>query len=227
MSQQFHQAVQAILAMGYYRNEAARSGLSDPGHERAVALELDRAGFTAEIKGHYPALTRSLLKKWARTGQVGPIGSALQAMPEGTYIVQPGGSQAFPDILVRDFGGRFVAVECKSGKSGTCPMWNDRLPSRDAVYILSSGRHDATTVFLGRDIITPKEIQIQEDLLRDLLAVMAQYRARAQAADRYKRGWHFKFRPQNFQGGGQHLSDYFLHQDRGRCEKNVLDFSGL
>ena len=82
------------------------------------------------------------------------------------------------DVLVLDFvqeGAvpRFVAVECKSGKNGLTPMWNDNLPNPETIYILSSGSANATTLFLGKDVITPAELQCQIDFYNDVIKCLA------------------------------------------------------
>ena len=224
MSKELHLAVESILAMPYYRNEAARSGLADLGHERAVAELLLRAGFDQVDRRDYPQLTKTLLKKWANSGQLRAITRAVRSMPAGSFILQPGGTQSFPDILIKDTNQRLIAIECKSGKKTTL-MWNDRLPSLAALYVFSSQEKNATTIFLGQDIITEKEIRIQDRMIEELTEIMKSYQIKSKRADQFQRGWLFKFRPQNFQGGGLILSDYFRHPDRKKCENNALAFS--
>ena len=231
MSTQLHTAISDILAMPYFKNEAHKSGGSNFGHEEAVAEKIRSAGFTEISKSTYPKLTKTNLKKWAETGNDKEIRKATTGlfpqldMPNGSFIVQPAGSQGFPDILVKDYCGRFVAVECKSGKNGECPMWNDNTPKPSTIYVLSSGKQDATTIFMGRDVITPRQQQLMDDLEKKLTEIVKQYKLLVDAEDTFNRGWIQKARKQHFQSGGGEKTNYFTHASREKCEKTALDYA--
>jgi hypothetical protein len=225
MSKRLHTAVKAILGMPYFRNENARSGLADYGHEAAVAEQIKSAGFTEYKKENFPKLKKGLLKAWAETGNDALLLKATEGLSAGSYILQPAGSQGFPDILIKDFSNRFVAIECKSGKSGVTPMWNDNLPKPDAIYVLSSGKTNATTIFLGKDVMPTEMLASQQDMMKELKTIVAKYKLTNQTLDKYNRGWDIKFRPQNFQGGGGTKTNYFTHSDRKMCEKNALEYA--
>lgn len=225
MSKQLHQAVQSILSMPYYKNEQARSGTVLAGHEEAVALRVEQAGFARHDKSNYPKLTKSLLRAWAEGGSDQNLRSATEQLPLGSFIVQPAGSQGFPDILVRDFNDRYVALECKSGKTGTCPMWNDNTPKPQAIYILSSGTENATTIFMGRDVITAEEQQLMDELESELAKIVKTYSQQLAKIDRFNRGWIQKSRKQHFQGGGNAKTNYFTHTQRQLCEQNALKYA--
>lgn len=225
MSTQFHSAMTAILAMPYFKNETAKSGGAIYGHEAAVAERIKAAGFVEINKSQYPGLKKGLLKKWAESGDVTDLRKVTQGMPVGSYVLQPAGSQGFPDVLVLDFDDRFIAVECKSGKSGLCPMWNDNLPKPDTIYVLSSGQRNETTVFLGRDVISEEEYNTQISFWKEQKQLETKYRAIMKPLDKFSRGWDIKGRPQNFQAGGDKKVNYFTHTSRKQCETNVLNFA--
>jgi len=225
MSKQLHTALSSILAMPYYKNEQARSGTVIHGHEDAVAVKLAEAKFVEIQKTAYPKLTKGLLRKWAENGDDTALQAATKGLPNGTYIVQPAGSQGFPDILVKDTNGRFVALECKSGKNGQCPMWNDNLPKPMAIYILSSGIQNATTIFMGRDVITPEEQALMDEQEAEMAAIAKKYQAKLEALDKFGRGFHQKSRKQHFQGGGGAKTNYFTHASRTACEVNALKYA--
>ena len=227
MSTQLYQAVADILRMPYFRNEQARSGEYNYGHEYAVAVRIKARGFVEHDKALYPNLKKGLLKKWSETGNDQALRKATQGLPPGSYILQPAGSQGFPDILVKDFGDRFVAVECKSGKFGVCPMWNDNLPKPDTIYVLSSGLINATTIFLGRDVMPNAMLESQLNMLKELNEIVTKYQKINAELDQFSRGWATKFRPQNFQFGPKAKTNYFSHPDRKKCETNALEFAGL
>lgn len=225
MSAQLHSALKDILAMPYFVNENARSGGAKYSHEDAVATRVRAAGFTEVSKSLYPKLTKSVLKKWANTGDVTKIKNILVDMPNGSYIVQPAGTQGFPDILVKDFTSTYVALECKSGKNGLCPMWNDNVPKQNAIYILSSGKANATTIFLGKDVITPEEQALMDEEEAEIAEIVKKYNQKMSTIDKFNRGWLQKSRKQHFQGGGSAKTNYFTHADRIKCENNALQFA--
>jgi len=225
MSQQLHQAMTTILAMPYYQNQAHKSGGADFAHERAVSEHVARAGFREVDRSKYPKITESMLKKWAEGKGDADLRQATVGMPEGTFICQPAGSQGFPDILVRDWGDRFVSIECKSGRNGQCPMWNDNTPKPDTIYVLSSGVQDATTIFMGRDVITPQQQALMDQLERDLTVIVKKYKLLVDAEDSFDRGWIQKARKQHFQAGGGAKTNYFTHRERAICEQRALDYS--
>ena len=225
MSTQLHAAISSILAMPYFKNDHARSGSNVHGHEDAVAEKIKNSGFAEEQKTSYPKLSKSILRKWAESGKTDDLETILALMPAGSYIVQPAGSQGFPDILVKDFGGRYVAVECKSGKNGLCPMWNDNTPKPIAIYVLSSGAENATTIFMGKDVITPEEQALMDELEQKLAKVVTTYTNKLKAIDKFNRGWIQKSRKQHFQGGGGAKTNYFTHTSRQQCEKNALNYA--
>ena len=225
MSTNLHSALTEILAMPYFKNEHAQSGGAKYGHEDAVALRIKSAGFTEFSKSKFKALSKSLLKEWADSDDDTLLQQVLANLPAGSYIAQPAGSQGFPDILVKDFCGRFVAVECKSGKNGQTPMWNDNVPKQKAIYVLSSGKLNATTVFLGRDVITQAQYDIMAQQEKEIEQVVAKYALLMEQADSLKRGFLQKSRKQHFQMGGGRKTNYFKHADRIKCEQNVLDYA--
>lgn len=226
MCQKLFEAGQQILAMPYYKNQNARSGDYQPGHEEAVADVLVSHGFLRFEQQDVPQLKRGHLKHWWENGFGNQLDEILADLPDGSFVLQPGGTQSFPDVLVKDFNGRMVALECKSGK-GTHPMWNDSTPKPGAAYIMSSGRLNETTLFMGEDVITPEEQEtinkyhiLFEKLKRECETEMS-------TVNSFNRGWLYSHRRQYFQQGGKAKTNYFTHSDRSRCEQNVLEFLAI
>lgn len=224
MSTALHTAMLAILAMPYFKNEHARSGQVAHGHETAVAQRLLEAGFE-EVSNTKYKITKKIIKNWIKTKDDTQLRKVTNGLNSGSYIVQPANSQSYPDILVKDFNDRFICIECKSGKGDGAPMWNDSLPRLDGIYVLASEKKNATTLALGKDIITQNLIDSSEEMIAELKIIVEKYKTKNSEMDIFKRGWSIKFRPQNFQGGGKNLSNYFTHPDRVQCETNVLNFA--
>jgi hypothetical protein len=145
-------------------------------------------------------------------------------MPVGTYIHQPAGSQSFPDFLIRDFSGQFVVVEAKSG-AGAGPVWNDSLPKAAAVYVMSSGKHNASTVWLGEDWISSEETAIFEQLYKDIARLVTRANASLVALNTHQRGFQYYARNKHQQAGRQEYTDPFQHPMRAACEAHVLTFA--
>lgn len=224
MSIELHTTISNVLKMPYWANQNARSGGGHHGHEDAVADEF-RKFFNEESRTNYPGLNKSMLKKWAQTCDDSELCAVAGKMPNGSFILQPAGSQGFPDILVRDFNGRFIAVECKSGKNGLTPMWNDNLPMDETIYILSSGKAQATTVFMGRDVITQAERDLIKKQEEEIAAIVKKYKGLMSSVPNRNRGFIQKSRKQHFQDGGNAKTNYFDHVDRQLCESNTLDYA--
>lgn len=224
MSTELHTTISNILKMPYWQNQNARSGKTKFGHEEAVADEF-RKLFTEDFRINYPGINKSLLKKWAETCDDSQLASVAANMPVGSFILQPGGSQGFPDILVRDFNGRFVAIECKSGKNGVTPMWNDNLPMDETIYILSSGKAQATTVFMGKDVITQDERNLMKKQAEEIATIVKKYKGLMSSVTNNGYGFIQKSRKQHFQEGGAAKTNYFTHVKRQTCEFNTLDYA--
>ena len=222
MCEKLLEAGKKILEMGYYKNESARSGEFVPAHEIAVANVLVGIGFIEVFAGMF-SLKKGDLKKWWENRFDDSLDEILKDMPNGTFILQPGGTQSFPDILVKDFNGRIVAIECKSSKDAH-PMWNDNTPKHGACYIMSSAKTNETTLFMGEDVIVAEELEV----IQKYHILFAQLKQ--QCADEMSkivgknRGWVYGHRQQFFQQGGAVKTNYFTHSDRELCEMNALEF---
>jgi hypothetical protein len=258
MSTQLHSALIQIIDMPYYKNDSQRSGKVSNGHEDAIALRLTDAGFS-EVKTYHrnktsniPKLLKEVLTEWIETdlnpnfllektdkeykGKHSHKTRRFKNMPLGSFIAQPCGSNSFPDFLVRDFDGRFILIEAKSGKKQEgkeqkddattgAPMWNDNLPKHGAIYVYSNEKNNKTTVAMGEDLIDKEVIEIRKEMDREKELLVEKFKARIRAADKKRRGWDPSYRPQNFQSGGMEFTDWFYHEDCAKCEQNVLAFA--
>lgn len=255
MSIQFEMAAKSILNMGYFKNENAKSGNTTHGHEDSIARKFIDNGFSVADKKSIPALTAEIFKEWADVG-FKPIGfleertnkeykqkkwiaktKRFKDMPLGSFIQQPCGSNKFPDFLIRDFDGRFLILEAKSGKKQDskeqdddatirAPMWNDNLPKyNEVIYVYSNEKNNKTTIALGQDVIDLEVIDLRRKYDEERNIIDMKYKPLVEAADKKNRGWHITSRPQNFQSGGSEKTDWFHHESRVECENNVLIFA--
>ena len=215
------------MAMRYFKNEHAQSRNTTHGHEHAVAEKLTNNNFIETKIEECPLLTKNIIKQWIQTGDDKYLRDVISHIPVGSFIMQPAGSQSFPDFIIRDHNDRFISLECKSVGTGGAPMWNDNLPKQETIYVLSSGKHDSTTLFFGKDVISETVLSNQEDMIAEINQILQKYKVINDACDNFGRGWYTKIRPQNFQQGSSNITDYFLHKDRLQCEKNVLEFAAL
>ncbi len=78
---------------------------------------------------------------------------SVSSVPDFFYIPQPLGSQNTPDFLVYEKGHLFY-VELKSSKDEKI-TWNGGYPHDGYIYLFSTGKHDAQTVFMGEDAWSP------------------------------------------------------------------------
>lgn len=225
MSEQLYTAISKILEMPYYKNDHSGGGTAVHSHEDAVGMRISDAGFVRLEKHLFPKLTSGILKRYAEDGNPYPLDMALTEMKSGAFIVQPGGSQHFPDILVKDFDGRFILIECKSTSDSTYPVWNDNVPRKNAIYVYSSKKTNETTVFQGKDVISQLVYDLMSQHQAELREIDQKYKKMYQEADVFGRGWQKRVRPQNMQLGGRNITNWFDHHNRKQCEENVLRFS--
>lgn len=154
MSQQLEAAIRKIAAMPYYKNDQVQSGNYASNHEEAIASRLADHGFLSFGR---PVLKSGfnvyIMKEWLEDNNPTSILETTKDMLPGSFIIQPGNKHCFPDILLKDFDNRLIAIEGKSAKDK--PMWNDSLPRDQAIYVVSSSKRNKSTVFLGKDVIDP------------------------------------------------------------------------
>jgi hypothetical protein len=215
-----HNAFVDLIGMPYFRNQAAKSGDYVPGHEEAVGKVMEKNGFKQLHANEYK-FNKNQVKKWMDDNDQGPINEALVDMPNGTFFIQPLGSQQFPDLLIKSHAGKLIALECKSSKDGK-PMWNDNLPKLNAYYIMTSEKHNGSTMFRGKDVITPEELEFAKAETELMKARAAKFNALAKKKDVHNRGWIIYPRQQFNQAGPGSSTNFFLHKEKTVCEKNVL-----
>lgn len=208
--------VKEVLNMPYYRNYQAVSGKvhNDANHETAVENILVANGCSPSDIGKIPIETRD---KWLD-------GKPSPEMGNMTYISQPCGKNNSPDFIVKDENGELFFLECKSAKAGT-PMYNSGVPKAKYIYILSSKKHDATTVYMGKDCL-PSETRkiilehIEEARKRDE-ALNEVLKSRG-VINNYNISYYT--RPMIQHAGAKEHTDYFINENRLINEANVFSY---
>lgn len=205
--------IEEILNMPYYGNLAATNGKvhNDAKHEDAVENVL-RSHNLMPSDSH-SSITKKCRDNWKSNHD-------LCDMREGTYISQPCGTHNSPDFIVKDFGGKVYFLECKSVKKSGTPMYNSGIPTAEYIYILTSKKHDETTVYLGEDVVNVKvekalekhikEARRRDEELNKILSDLGN-----------SHGISYYTRPMIQHKGSS--KDYFTNPRRGLLEQRVLE----
>lgn len=138
------------------------------------------------------------------------------------FIFQPNGNNNSPDFLVC-YEGKNYPLECKSVKKGGKPVYNGCLPVEDYIYIFCSNQYNQTTIYFGKDIVSPEVREIYGRLLEKLNGVLEEFTEEFIDCKQNKRGFGYFIRHMYIQAGKAEKTNYFTHKDRKDCEENVLD----
>lgn len=214
-----------IQEMPYYKNYAAVSGAvhNIANHEKAVEDVFCKHGLEKNTIRYTNSKSKGTVSKEQRYDWLS--GGDHSILPDNTYISQPCGSNASPDFIVK-VDGKIYFIECKSA-DGPGPVFNSVYPQDGYIYIFSSMKYNATTIFRGEDIVTPEAAKLYDDRQR-AHALVDQEHDRIlleSGADRYNRGLSYYNREMYTQSGSKDKTDYFTHYDRARCEQRVLDLA--
>ena len=120
------------------------------------------------------------------------------------------------------YKGKRHSVECKSSE-GVFPQYNGAHPKQNYIYIFSSGKYNATTIYYGRDVLSLEQEKLYAEMKDELSKFQVKYDSLLRKSDRFKRGFGYYRRDMYIQEGGYKLTDYFKHPDREKCEQNVLN----
>ena len=203
-----------LLKMPYYRNYAAASGAvhNVSNHETAVADGFLQQG----LKETYIKITKNDVYQ--------ALDDNKSIIPKNTFISQPCGSHNSPDFLV-NMNGRMIGIECKSTTGKTYkPLFNSGGIKRNYIYIFTNEFVNETTLFLGSDIISREQDRLIADLIEKQRELQSEYNKKLLELDTNNRGISYYTRPMIGQSGDASKTNYFTHQDRKKCEDNVLKF---
>lgn len=220
------------------KKEWLKSKEGDEFEDRFEA-SLKRCGFNRrissdkEIKNILSSIKNNILDK-SSDKVIDNIYALEDKSMENCFICQPYGSQNFPDFLIFT-AKKIIAIEIKysSGKSSS-PMWNSNLPKANAIYIFGSYGRGDVTFFIGDDVLPMNErnelIKFFEEIkkLEDNFKNKMKKESRNNLfAYKFDRGFNVYVRrayEQNKTVNENAKIDYFLHEDRIKCENNVIEF---
>ena len=148
----------------------------------------------------------------------------MEYIPDNSYISQPCGTHDSPDFIVK-MKGKIYMLECKSAKGAT-PVFNSAYPKRNYIYAFTSEKYNATTVFLGQEIVSTKAAELYDarqqahtevDKKHDRILLES-------GADVNNRGLNYYNREMYGQEGAKEKTDYFTHKRRSVAENEVREF---
>jgi len=224
--------MEEVLEMPYFRNYQATSGNvhNAANHETAVADVFENHGYKES----------KVLKKWCKKKEDwvsdkgvyhrdkwlnGEKTDKYHELENCSYISQPCGTHQSPDFILKDENGELFFIECKSAGDGT-PMYNSGVPKSKYIYIFTSDKYDATTVYMGEDCL-PKEVaqEIQDhiDEARRRDKEINKLLESCDVANNYNISYYTRPMLQH-KGSYKKGKDYFINELRAINEANVFAF---
>jgi len=148
-------------------------------------------------------------------------------IPNNSVISQPFGSQKTPDKIIK-YKNILLPWEDKSSKD-TKPTYNGGLPKLECLYVFTSEKHNKTTIFQGKDIITKEKRERLLNLFEKHKKIDEEFNMNEQKTenDPFERGFIFYTRAM-YDQRCRHLTcsnDYFLHPQRENIEKKIIDWA--
>lgn len=153
---------------------------------------------------------------------------------ENCFVSQPYGSQNFPDFIVFT-NKKIISIEIKySSNVASKPMWNSNLPKANSIYIFGSYGRGDVTFFMGNDVLPMNERDELIDFFEEIKKLEDSFKKKIKKnnkdnlfAYKFDRGFNVYVRrayEQNKTINENAKIDYFLHEDREKCEDNVIEF---
>ena len=211
-------AVQQMLSLPFYKNEAAASGAvhNTARHEDALDLVLEENGFL-----RYPLsskLNRTETMKWINQPELS------KDIPDGTFIEQPFGTHNAPDFIVKVDNNFVLFMEAKSSATSLHPTYNSGGVKQDLLYVFCAKKPNQTTIFKGDSIITLEQQRLIDEHIIEARKRDEKLNRKLKDIDPNHRGISYYTRPMIIQSGGASYTNYFIHQQRQQAETYALDW---
>ena len=211
------QLLKLILKVPYNSNPQ-----KTPYHEEALTKLFITSGFI-----EFPSSSKTFNQKEFWKNHRDPKWDKHNNIPNNVFISQPFGSQATPDFIFK-YKNILIPLEAKSSKD-TKPAYNGTLPHHYCIYVFTSQKYDKHTIFLGKDVVGQKKRQYLENLsykIELLIKEAEEKYLKENPTDETQRGFSLYHRAK-YEQKCSHISysnDYFIHPDKDKCEKNVIDW---
>jgi len=211
-------AIQQMLTLPYYKNEAAASGAvhNTARHEDALAKVLEENGFL-----RYPLaskLNRTATMKWKQHPELS------KEIPDGTFIEQPFGTHNAPDFIVKVNNNFVLFLEAKSSATALHPTYNSGGVKQDLLYVFCAKKTNQTTIFKGSSVITLEQQRLIDEHIIEARKRDEELNRQLAAIDPNHRGISYYTRPMIIQSGGASYTNYFTHKQRHQAENHALDW---
>ena len=188
---------------------------SDAKHENEIKNLLIKHGFSEKIidtkKLPVIAIRDSLLEEEQ---------TYIDIIQNNEFVYQFCGKNDSPDFVLK-LNDKFYFIECKTNKNGSFPVYNSGKPKQKYIYIFSSGKHNQTTFFWGRDIITKEKDRLFSNLLENMNKMIKE--TELDPAWKDDVGLSFYCRAMYNHIGKSDKTDYIEHKYRTTREENVLN----
>jgi hypothetical protein len=211
-------AVQQMLSLPFYKNEAAASGSvhNTARHEDALSQVLEENGFL-----RYPLaskLNRNDTLKWIHQPELS------KDIPDGTFIEQPFGTHNAPDFIVKVDNNFVLFMEAKSSATSLHPTYNSGGVKQDLLYVFCAKEPNQTTIFKGDSVITLEQQRLIDAHIIDARKRDEELNRKLKDIDPNHRGISYYTRPMIIQSGGASYTNYFTHELRQQAETHALDW---
>jgi hypothetical protein len=198
-------------------NTNKNSNKTNAKHETYIAETLINNGFLEKSKKNYMLSEKEFKILYKKN----PLNISL--LKPGEFIQQPFGSQKSPDFLIQIKENILISLEAKSSKTKT-PKYNSGGIKLDYIYLFYNSVLNETTYYLGKDIITIKQSSIINNYQKESFELANKYNKLLKTNDTLNRGWSIYPRIMINQKGTSTYTDYFNHNDRNKCEDNVIKY---
>lgn len=144
---------------------------------------------------------------------------------ENWFIVQPSGSQNYPDFMVFD-KTTIKCIETKYSKNKQRkPVWNSGLPRPNGIYVFASYGIKDITFFMGRDIVSADDIEKLHGFFDELKEKQDCFNFKEMANQPYGfTAYNRKAFDQQKKVNKNAIIDYFDNPNREDLEESVIDY---
>lgn len=140
------------------------------------------------------------------------------------FIVQPSGSQNYPDFMVFDKSYIYgIEVKYSTGKQ-LKPMWNSGLPRQNGIYIFGCFGVSDITFFIGRDVVSAEEAEEMHKFFGKVKEHQEQFNETKMQEQKYGFAVYVRKAFEQKKTNPKAIIDYFGNPNRAALEKKVIDY---